>query len=87
MLLDDQGIPRLVQNVRAIPRPNNTALLVVRLFNGASLTAQVDNAADVVNDTLRANSQYVYEWWESVVAELVFPMLGEAHEGRAGQYH
>lgn len=84
MLLDDQGVPRLVQNIRAIPRPGNTALLVVHLFNGYSVTAQIDSDADTVTQTLRAHSEYVYEWWESVVAEQVFPMLGEAHEGRAG---
>lgn len=87
MLLDEQGIPRLVQNIRAIPRPDSTSLLVVHLFNGRTVTVMVNNTADAVNRNLHEHSQYAYEWWESVVAERVFPMLGEAHEGRAGQYH
>jgi len=87
MLLDDQGVPRLVQNIRAIPRPGNTALLVVHLFNGYSVTAQIDSDADTVTQTLRAHSEYVYEWWESVVSEWVFPTVRDEPKERAGQYH
>lgn len=87
MLLDDQGVPRLVQDIRAIPRPGNTALLVVRLFNGYSVTAQVNSDAATVNQSLRTHSEYVYEWWESVVAERVFHIVCDEPRERVGQYH
>lgn len=72
MLLDEQGIPRLVQNIRAIPRPGNTSLLVVHLFDGRTWSIPSLFDARYLQRIVREQGPAVYERWEKFVASEVF---------------
>lgn len=73
MLLDDNGLPRVVQRIEVLPQIGNNSLLLLRLFNGKVVTARVNTQASHMCRTLQEDPEAMYDEWENIVKGRHFP--------------